>query len=78
MNRYNGNILIIDDDQDVLDSAKIFLEEYFEQVSILNTPQELNQHLSEKNIDLILLDMNFRKGAIDGKEGLYWLKYIQM
>ncbi len=76
MNRYNGNILIIDDDQDVLDSAKMFLEEYFEQVSILNTPQELNQHLSEKNIDLILLDMNFRKGAIDGKEGLYWLKYI--
>ncbi len=76
MASYQGNILVIDDDQDVLESAQMFLDEYFEKVEILNTPQKLSSLLSSENIDIILLDMNFQKGAVDGKEGLYWLNYI--
>ncbi len=76
MASYQGNILVIDDDQDVLESAQMFLDEYFDKVEILNTPQKLSSLLSSENIDVILLDMNFQKGAVDGKEGLYWLNYI--
>ena len=76
MASYQGNILVIDDDQDVLESAQMFLEEYFEKVDILNSPQKLSLVLSKNNFDVILLDMNFQKGAVDGKEGLYWLNYI--
>jgi len=76
MASYQGNILVIDDDQDVLESAQMFLEEYFEKVDILNSPQKLSPVLSNTKYDVILLDMNFQKGAVDGKEGLYWLNYI--
>jgi len=77
MVKYQGNILVIDDDQDVLESAKMFLEEYFEVVETLNNPQQLSKVLQSSEVDLILLDMNFRKGAVDEKEGLYWLNYIR-
>lgn len=76
MTNYQGNILVIDDDQDVLESAQMFLDEYFEKVDILNSPQKLSPILSNTDYDVILLDMNFQKGAVDGKEGLYWLNYI--
>ena len=76
MASYQGTILVIDDDQDVLESAQLFLEEYFDKVDILNSPQKLSPILSNTDYDVILLDMNFQKGAVDGKEGLYWLNYI--
>lgn len=77
MSKYEGHILIIDDDPDVLDSAKMFLDEYFSSTEIIQSPQLLNDVLKEKSVDVILLDMNFRKGANDGKEGKYWLKHIR-
>jgi len=73
----NYSILIIDDDPDILESAVLFLEEYFVWVKDLSSPQEITFQLNEKDFDVILLDMNFRKGAIDGKEGLYWLDFIR-
>ena len=32
--------------------------------------------LSTESIDVIILDMNYRIGFNDGKEGMYWLKHI--
>ncbi len=77
MNKFEGNILIIDDDQDVLDSAKMFLDEYFTMTEIIHSPQHIQEILKKEAIDVILLDMNFQKGANDGKEGKYWLKHIR-
>jgi len=77
MSKLNHSILIIDDDPGILESAVMFLEEYFSLVKDLNSPQEITDCLNENDFDVILLDMNFRKGSVDGKEGLYWLKYIR-
>lgn len=77
MNKYEGNILIIDDDPDVLDSAKMFLDEYFTKIEIIQSPKQIHEILKKQSIDVILLDMNFQKGANDGKEGIYWLNYIR-
>ncbi|PKP33342.1 MAG: sigma-54-dependent Fis family transcriptional regulator [Bacteroidetes bacterium HGW-Bacteroidetes-17] len=77
MNKYEGNILIIDDDPDVLDSAKMFLDEYFTRIEIIQSPRQIHEILKKQAIDVVLLDMNFQKGANDGKEGKYWLSYIQ-
>lgn len=77
MNKFEGNILIIDDDPDVLDSARMFLDEYFSSTEIIQSPELLSDVLKEKSVDVILLDMNFRKGANDGQEGKYWLKFIR-
>lgn len=72
----DANVLIIDDDDDILLSAKLFLKQHFKQVQTCKSPKEINVLLSHNDIDIILLDMNYQKGASDGREGLYWLEHI--
>lgn len=72
----NINVLVIDDDDDILLSARLFLKQHFAQVFTCKSPRELNTLLSSHDVDIILLDMNYQKGASDGREGLYWLEHI--
>jgi DNA-binding NtrC family response regulator len=72
----DATVLVIDDDDDILLSAKLFLKQHFNQVLICKSPKEINVLLSRNEIDLILLDMNYQKGESDGREGLYWLDHI--
>ena len=76
MAKAKATILIIDDDEDILLSAKLLLKKHFTTILIRNSPKELNQLLSAEAIDVIILDMNYRIGFNDGKEGMYWLKHI--
>lgn len=76
MSKTQATLLIIDDDEDVLLSAKLLLKKKYEQVITRNNPKDINQLISETNIDLIVLDMNYRIGFNDGKEGMYWLIHI--
>jgi len=76
MLKTKATILIIDDDEDVLLSAKLLLKKQFEKVITRNNPKEINQIISKESIDVIVLDMNYRIGFNDGKEGIYWLKHI--
>lgn len=71
-----GRILIVDDDQDVLLSAKMILRREFSDVRTLSNPSELGQELSAQTPDMVLLDMNFTRGITNGEEGLFWLKKI--
>jgi DNA-binding NtrC family response regulator len=77
MKKIPAGILIVDDDLDILVSARIFLKQHFQQVSICQDPKELHGIISQGETDIIMLDMNYRKGTNDGKEGLYWLKFLQ-
>jgi len=77
MEKINATVLIVDDDSDVLISAKLFLKNKIATILVSSHPTELNKLLSSQKIDLILLDMNYRVGFNDGKEGLYWLKHIK-
>lgn len=72
----DANILVIDDDDDILLSARLFLKQHFNQVLTCKSPREINVLLSKNEVDIILLDMNYQKGASDGREGLYWLAHI--
>ncbi|WP_034057607.1 sigma-54-dependent transcriptional regulator [Lacinutrix jangbogonensis] len=76
MTKTKASILIIDDDEDILLSAKLVLKKHYDNVITRNNPKEINQILSKEQIDVIVLDMNYRIGFNDGKEGLYWLKHI--
>ncbi len=76
MTKNIATILIIDDDEDVLLSAKLLLKKHYTNIIIRNNPKEINQILSKEHIDVIVLDMNYRIGFNDGKEGMYWLKHI--
>src|SRR6187200_2797002 len=71
-----GSILIIDDDRDVLETARMFLKQEFTKVHIEESPENIPALLNSDGYDVILLDMNFKKGVNDGEEGLYWLQQI--
>ncbi len=77
MRKKEATILIVDDDSDILFSVRISLKKYFSEIITTNNPKKISGHLTEKTIDVILLDMNYRIGFEDGKEGLYWLKHIK-
>lgn len=77
MNKTPAQILIVDDDQDVLTSARLFLKHHYTSVETQSHPRQLNEMLSTTDVDIILLDMNFTKGDNDGREGIYWLSHIK-
>ena len=72
----DATVLIIDDDDDILLSARLFLKQQVKEVITCKSPKEINVLLSKNEVDIILLDMNYQKGASDGREGLYWLEHI--
>ena len=72
-----GKILIIDDNKSVLTALEMLLQNEFEEVITLKNPNNLISTIQQNNIDVILLDMNFKAGINTGNEGLYWLKRIQ-
>ena len=76
MDRKPGNILIIDDDRDILLSARIVLKKQFGNIQTETEPGKVIPRLLENSFDVILLDMNFSTGATSGKEGLKWLREI--
>jgi two-component system response regulator HydG len=72
-----GHILIVDDDPDVLHTARMILKKEFEKVDVESSPIRLESILRKEDIDLVILDMNFKIGATTGNEGLFWLKKIK-
>ncbi|MTI21402.1 sigma-54-dependent Fis family transcriptional regulator [Fulvivirga sp. RKSG066] len=71
-----ANILIVDDDRDVLETARMFLKQEFSSVDIEEDPNKIAGYFEIKDYDVILLDMNFNKGLNNGEEGFYWLSEI--
>ncbi|GLB51430.1 sigma-54-dependent Fis family transcriptional regulator [Neptunitalea chrysea] len=77
MKKTNASILIIDDQEDILFALKMLLKKHYEQVYTLNDPKKVIGLLAENTIDVVLLDMNYRIGFEDGREGIYFLKEIK-
>ncbi len=76
MSKLDSRLLIIDDDEDVLLAAKLFLKQHFRVVHTEKDPARIPFLLKSENYDMILLDMNFSRDATSGKEGFYWLNQI--
>jgi len=77
MSKTPANILVIDDDPDVLHTARFVLKPYFTKIIVESNPQQLNYLISQESFDVVLLDMNYTVGVTSGKEGLFWLKNIK-
>ncbi|MBX7126696.1 MAG: sigma-54 dependent transcriptional regulator [Cyclobacteriaceae bacterium] len=77
MKQYPGCILIVDDDEHVLITARMILKHYFENVETLPSPKTLESRLKQQDLDVVLLDMNFKAGITSGNEGIFWMNRIQ-
>ncbi|WKN30508.1 sigma-54 dependent transcriptional regulator [Porifericola rhodea] len=76
MDKRDGKILIIDDDQAVLYTARLILKQLFTQIKAAAHPSEVMSLLEVEHYDVILLDMNFAQGKTSGQEGLFWIEEI--
>ena len=72
-----GKLLIIDDNEDILFALNLLLEPYMEQIRVATQPERIDHFMRTFIPDIILLDMNFKRDAISGQEGFYWLEKIK-
>ncbi|KPH13250.1 sigma-54 dependent transcriptional regulator [Chryseobacterium sp. ERMR1:04] len=77
MRKKEAHILIVDDDEDILFSARVWLKKFFSEVSCLSKPAQIMKFMTENQVDVVVLDMNFRKGFESGQDGLYWMNEIK-
>lgn len=54
-----GTLLIVDDNVTILTALTLALEDKFERILTLTTPDDILKTLAQENADLLLLDMNF-------------------
>lgn len=66
----SARILILDDDPDVACAAQMLLRRRHGAVATLDDPARLATMLAAGVPDVVLLDLNFTPGRIDGAEGL--------
>lgn len=71
-----GRILVVDDDTDVLNAARLYLKQHIEKVDVEKNPKLIPALLKDYDYDAILLDMNFTEDVSSGEEGFKWLKRI--
>jgi len=68
--------LVVDDDEDILLSARLLLRQLFVEVVTTQSPAEALDILNRRTPDVILLDANFARGATNAAEGFHWLSEI--
>ncbi|MEO9886944.1 MAG: sigma-54 dependent transcriptional regulator [Balneola sp.] len=76
MTSKKGKILVVDDDADVLQAARLFLKQHVKSIETEKDPNSIPTLLKNNRYDLILLDMNFTEDVSSGKEGFFWLQEI--
>jgi DNA-binding NtrC family response regulator len=75
--KHTGKVLVVDDDQHVLYTARLVLKNHFTAVQTESFPSQLRPLLLKEKFDVVLLDMNFAPGRTSGEEGLFWLRQIR-
>ena len=77
MIKKQGTILIVDDNRNILTTARMLLDSIFANIITIANPNSIPAKLREEHPDVVLLDMNFSSGINSGNEGLYWLREIK-
>ncbi len=72
-----ARILVVDDDQDLLTATRILLRPNVKEVLVEHNPERLMGLLEKNDIDIVLLDMNYKSAINTGNEGLFWLNKIK-
>jgi len=76
MNTKQGNILIVDDNEELLVALNMYLTPHFAKIKTIKDPNFIPKIFESDDYDLVLLDMNFTAGETSGNEGFYWMNRI--
>ena len=68
--------IVVDDDPDILLSARLLLRDLFAEIATFQAPDEALAAMEAKIPDVVLLDANFGRGATNAAEGFQWLAEI--
>jgi DNA-binding NtrC family response regulator len=71
-----ARILVVDDEEDILQAARLLLKRHFGSVQTTRDPATLAERVRQNSFDVLLLDMNFSAAADGGAEGLKWLAAV--
>lgn len=71
-----GTVLIVDDNRNALKALEKIVHQEFEKVMTLADPNRIIEILSRNDVDLVVIDMNFRSGIHNGNEGIFWMNEI--
>ncbi|MFL6857225.1 MAG: sigma-54-dependent transcriptional regulator [Allosphingosinicella sp.] len=71
-----GRVIVVDDDPDILLSARLLLRDLFDDVAAFEDPEHALAAMGRDASDLVLLDANFGRGATNAAEGFHWLGEI--
>ncbi len=71
-----GHVLFVDDDPDVVQAAALLLSRHGFRVTAARDPLEARSRLAAERIDVVLLDLNFTRGATSGEEGFRCLQQL--
>jgi DNA-binding NtrC family response regulator len=71
-----GTLLIVDDNRAILRSLEQVMKSEFEKVISLTDPNRILDTLRNNDVDIVMLDMNFKSGIHNGNEGLFWMREI--
>jgi DNA-binding NtrC family response regulator len=74
--KQTGRILVVDDNVDILTSARLLLKKHYSLIKTTDDPHQIEELIGQFEFDVIVLDMNFTQDAISGQEGFSWLKTI--
>lgn len=77
MNLKTASILVVDDDLDVLTALRLLLKPHVKEVVTEKNPNNIPNHLSKYDFDMVILDMNFSGLIHTGNEGIFWLNKIK-
>ena len=72
-----STILVVDDDQDVLTALRILLKPKCKEVFTEANPERILSILERHQVDVLLLDMNFKSSLHTGNEGIFWLTRVK-
>jgi len=77
MEKKEGNLLIVDDNEEMLLGLQMLLKPHFKDIATEKNPDRILDIIRKNSFDVILLDMNFKAGVNTGNEGLFWLRSIK-
>jgi DNA-binding NtrC family response regulator len=71
-----GTLLIIDENKSDQNALKLMLQQEVEKIISLTNPNRIYEILNRNEVDMVLLEMNFKADINSGNEGLFWMKEI--